>query len=447
MSGRTVVEFWLHYYNTPHFLDQTREMAASFNARHPEYEVVVTGHDFHDLPRVVAEAADRGVAPAVAQIYLTATQEARDMVDTAGQPLFTSVTRAIAGRREILGEAVVLDDVLPRVRDFYTVDGDLASMPTLASTALLYANTTMLAAAGVTSVPSTWAEVAAACKSVAALPDGPEYAITWPNHGWIFQQAIAQQGGLLADHDNGRSGRARTVDLSSPEMLAFVGWWRQLHRDGYFLYTEDMDPSTCWGGTFMAFAEQRAALTVSSSVAAPHLVQAGRDGGFDVVAARLPHNEAAPYVGNLIGGDSLWLTAGLDPAVQDGALAFMQYLNSPRNAADRHRVSGYLPITLSAVDLLEREGWFAQNPHARVGVDQLAASGSSPAARGALFGDFGGMQDVNARAMHDVLLHDADPAERFTQATEEAQRLLDEYNAHCVAADGTRRNPPCLRVS
>jgi hypothetical protein len=32
--------------------------------------------------------------------------------------------------------------------------------------------------------------------------------------------------------------------------------------------------------------------------------------------------------------------------------------------------------------------------------------------------------------MHDVLVADADPAVRFSQATADAQRLLDDYNAH-----------------
>jgi sn-glycerol 3-phosphate transport system substrate-binding protein len=447
MTGKTVVEVWLNYYNTPHFLDQTREQAELFNAAHPEYQVVIEGHDFHDLPRAVALAAERGTPPAVAQIYLTATQEARDMVDAAGKPLFTSVQQAIGGRAEILGEPVVLGDTLPAVSDFYTHDGDFASMPTLASTALFYANMTVLKAAGINTVPRTWEEVEAACKAVTALPDGPPYAITWPNHGWLFQQEIAQQGGLLADRDNGRTGRAQAVDLSSPQMLTYVRWWQQLHRAGYFHYTADTNPTTCWGGTFFAFAEQQVAMTTSSSVAAPYMVQAGKSAGFEVVASRLPYNGAVPYVGSLIGGDSLWLTGGLDDATRDGALAFMQFLNNPRNAADRHKVSGYLPITQASTALLESEGWFDENPHCRVAIEQLSASERSPVSQGALVGDLAGIQEANVQAMHDVLVEGADPVVRFAQATAEAQRILEDYEAHCHGDGEARRSPLCLRVS
>ena len=84
-------------------------------------------------------------------------------------------------------------------------------MPWNTSSTLLYANNTYLDAAGVAEVPETWAEVEAACEAIMALDDAPTGCITWPNHGWFFEQSIAQQGGLLANNDNGRSARADEV--------------------------------------------------------------------------------------------------------------------------------------------------------------------------------------------------------------------------------------------
>jgi sn-glycerol 3-phosphate transport system substrate-binding protein len=62
----------------------------------------------------------------------------------------------------------------------------------------------------------------------------------------------------------------------------------------------------------------------------------------------------------------------------------------------------------------------------------------------ALFGDFAGTQDVMTRAMADVLNHGADPLERFTAATTEAQRLLDDYNTESIASGPC--SPSSLRV-
>jgi sn-glycerol 3-phosphate transport system substrate-binding protein len=336
-------------------------------------------------------------------------------------------------------------------RNYYTYGGELLAMPPLTSTTLLYANTTLLRAAAVAALPRTWDDVTTACKAVTGLADGPAHGITWPNHGWIFQQALAQQGGLLADHGNGRAGRAERVDLASDEMLAFVRWWRELHRDGHYLSTghRAFGPHTgpAWEANFQAFAEQRVAFVLGSSVEAEWMVQAGRRGGFTVAAGRMPYNGETRYAGNLIGGDALWLADGLDQATRDGALAFMQYLLTPHHAAKRHQNTWFIPITGASIDLLEAEGWFHENPHHRVAIDQLAASDGSPAARGALVGDLAGIHGVLTRAMAEVLAGEADPVRRFTQASAAAQRRLDDYNAHCLSTVPGRRGPHRFEVN
>ncbi|KJK58372.1 extracellular solute-binding protein [Saccharothrix sp. ST-888] len=433
MSNRIVIDVVVPQYPfMPYFLDRTRELAAKFMAGHPDYLIRVSGVDWLSVSQAVHDAAQQGTAPTVVQYFYTSAQQARDTRRPDGSPLFTSVERAIAGRTEILGEPVVLGDVAPAARRYYTYDGEVVAMPPLTSTTLLYANTTVLNRAGITEVPQTWAGIEAACRAVAALPDGPAHAITWPNHGWWFQQSAAQQGALLADHDNGRSGRAEQVYLDSDAMLAYVEWWRRLHRAGLYRYHPSrVNTEVDWDANFRAFADQQVAFTLTTSVEAARMAQAGRDGGFAVRACRMPYNEQVPYAGNVIGGDALWLADGLDQETQDGALAFMQYLNTPRTAADRHRETGFIPVTGDAIELLEREGWFEQNPHFRTALDQLAANDGSPAAQGALLGDFAGIQDVMTRAMHDVLVSDVDPRARFTQANAEAQQLLDDYNAAC----------------
>jgi len=422
------IDVWVpHYPIMPFFLDDMQDLARRFGEIHPRYRVDVRGYDYLTLPREVHRAALAGNPPTIAQYFYTCAQEAYDTRTRTGRPLFTSIERAIAGRREILGEPVVLDDIVPAARDYYVFDGAVAAMPPLTSTTLLYANTTLLRAAGLPRVPRTWVEIDEACLALSRLPDGPSHAITWPNHGWMFQQAVAQQGGLLADHDNGRSGPAERVYLASAEMMAYVRWWRRLHQDGHYLYLYD-GRQVDWDANFLAFARQQVAFTLTSSVEAARMVQAGRDGGFTVEASPMPHNDAVARAGDVIGGDSLWLADGLDEASRDGALAFVQFLNNPRNAADRHKQTNFIPVTRGALDLLDGQGWFRDNPHLRVAVDQLDATSGSPASRGALLGNFAGIQEIMTRAMHDVLVGGADPLARFTRATVRAQQLLNEYN-------------------
>lgn len=428
------IEVWLAYYPFPGHDEGFDELAAEFGKAHPGYRVDIRFVNYWTLPAKVAKAVEEGNPPAIAEYYYTSTQQARDAKNKDGTPLYRSVEEAIGGRTEILGEPVVIDGIVAAARDYYSHDGKLFSVPRNTSTALMYANTTLLEAAGITELPRTWAEFSAACAAVAELPDPAIHPSTWAVHGWLFQQAVAQQGGLLADHDNGRSGRAEKVDLASDELLAYVRWWRQLHEKGHYTYTgKEAD----WLGTFKAFATGQVALTFGSSHEANTMVRTGKEAGFEVGVGFLPHNELVPDAGAIIGGDSAFLAAGLDKATEDGALAFLQYLLSPRAAANYHKTGGgWIAVTEPAVDLLDKEGWFAENPHLRVANDQLRAATNTPASRGALLGDFPGIQHVLDEAMIEVLTSGADPVTRFAQATTDAQALLDKYTEEYVNSAG-----------
>lgn len=427
-DNTVTIDVWLAYYPFPGHEDGIEERAEEFARAHPGYRVDVRFVNYWTLPAKVAKAVEEGNPPTIAEYYYTNAQQARDARAKDGTPLYTSVGEAIGGRTEILGVPVVVDDIVPAARDYYSYNGTLFAMPRNTSTALMFANTTLLEKAGISELPRTWEEFDAACAAVAALP-GDAHPSTWPVHGWFFQQAVAQQGGLLTDHDNGRSGRAEKVDLASDELLAYVTWWKQLHDKGHYTYTgKEAD----WLGAAKAFAGGQVAFTFASSHESASMVRAGRQGGFQVVAGSLPHNGRVPNAGAIIGGDAAFLAAGLDKATEDGALAFLQYLTNPANAAGYHKTANWIPITESAVSVLDQEGWFAENPHMRAATNQLHATTNTPASRGALLGDFAGIQHVMDEAMIDVLVSDADPVTRFTQATADAQTLLDDYTENYV---------------
>jgi sn-glycerol 3-phosphate transport system substrate-binding protein len=436
-DGRTVVEvLFADHPVLEGFLDPMRRRAAEFGAAHPGYEVRIstyrywteTGRD--EFIRILA----RGRVPALVDVFFIETQHARDAVAATGGPLFTPVQRALVGRREVLGEPVV-DDFVDTARRYYSYDGELVSMPFSVSTGLLYANMTMLRAAGITEVPQDWDALEAACQAVVRLDGGPSHAIAWAIDGWFFQHVVCQLGGLLVDHDNGRSGQAQKVDLASKELLAWATWWQRLHRDGLYLHT---GVAQDWVGTFDAFIEGRVAFLYNSSVMAEQLVSAGALAGIEVVVDRLPRNGAVPYSGDVLGGDSLWLAAGLSTEVQDGALAFLQYLLNPESAAAWHKSSGFIPVTRGSHRLLEAEGWFAEKPHHLTAPMQLDASDGSPAATGSLAGELSGMHADLVQAMTDVLEQGADPARRFAQATVAAQRRLDDYNTRTAKRHAAR---------
>lgn len=451
MKSRTVIDVWVPDLTFPGWMDRWYQQAADFERRHPEYEVRVSGQDFWTFPLKVAEASAAGNMPALAEYYFYAGQAAYDSLAPDGSPMFASLEKALAGRSEVLGEPVVLHDVIKPLRDYYTYDGDLACMPSVGTTSLIYANKDIMRRAGIDALPRTWREVEEVCDRLAAMKDGPAYPITWSDHGTFFQQALAIQGGLLVDNHNGRRGPATTVDLASNEMLTWVEWWRGLHAKGHYLWTGGIPD---WAGTFKAFADQTAAIRITSSNDVNYMVQAAKANGFDIEVGIFPYPDDIPYVGNAVAGTGIWMANNLDEATQEGALAFLMWLHSPRVAADRHKANSFMPLTHSSFALLEEEGWFAEHPYHRVASEHVLAypdganrsvraTGDVPISEGALIGDFAGNQDVMTRAMGDVL-NGADPVTRFIEATAEAQRRLDDYNAD--RADGGPTSPSSLRV-
>ncbi|QSB05973.1 extracellular solute-binding protein [Natronoglycomyces albus] len=418
------IEVWIAF--TDYRLDWAEAVAEEFEAKHDDLSINVRGFESYEvLFDSMSNAVAQGNPPAIVQYFEAATQDARDEVDEDGDPMFVAIEEAIDGRTEILGEPVVLDDVVDAARNYYSVDGVFESMPWNTSTPLFYSNTDVMDEAGIDSPPETWQELSEACELIDALEDGPRYCVTWPNHGWFVEQAIAMQGGLLADNDNGRTARAESVNLTSPEMLNYLEWIRELAVDGHFYYSGVQDD---WDGPRNAFIAEQTAFTMTSSGDATLVVNDGTDAGFDVEVSRMPYNGDVDYAGNLIGGATLWLTSGLGENTQDGALAFLQFLNNPENAADWHRATGYIPITYASEQLLQEEGWFDEHPYHAVANEQLDAADDSYASAGALVGGFVGIRAEVTQAVEDILVSEAFPEERMDEAQVDAQHILDQYN-------------------
>ncbi len=414
------VDVWIAFQD--YRWDWTKEVAARFNEMFPQYEVVVTGgYSYETVFAQVAVAAEQGQLPAVVQFFEAGTQDARD------SGLFKPIADALGDRTEILGLPVDFDDFVEPVRAYYTLDGKWTSMPWNTSSAIMFSNMNYLRAAGWEKPPATWNEVEQACEAIMALENAPEYCFTWPNHGWFFEQWLAQQDALYVNNGNGREARATEAVFNSEAGVAILQWLDDLYNKGY-LYYSGAQGGDSWSTVDQAYSTQQVAMAAYSSSDTTLYTQMGIEGGFETVASFLPYNDDTGWTGNLIGGATLWLADGLDPAVEEGALAFLVYLTNTENAADWHKITGYIPIRYSAYDLLESEGWFEQWPNQTVAVQQLAQSKVTPATSGALVGGFPAIRNVVTAAIDRVLLSDDDPKAVLDEAVAEANRIIEEYN-------------------
>lgn len=407
--------------------------AESFNRSHPQYEVRVRKVEAHLMPETVVEAIEQGNPPDIAEYYSITTQSALDTRAADGEPMFTPLERAIAGRDKILGEPVLIDDLIPTVRAHYSVGGELVSMPSFVSTNILYANQEMLDRAGIERMPATWEELTEACAAIAALPDGPAHSVSWPNYGWLFHMEIAGQGGLIGNHGNGRLGRATRVRLDSPEVLNYVRWWKQMQDSGYYLATEELHYVTA----MQAFLNKEIAFVVSSTAVGKSTGEAAIEAGIDLTVGHLARHDALSSPGGVPAGGSFFLTAGLSPEKEDGALAFIQHQLNPQHemarVSDTSTPVTSLPMTQTLYALATSGEWPEPFPGFRVATEQVASAKLTPGAAGPLIGNLNGIYTAIHEAIEDVVLNGAEPAERFRTATEQAQAALDRHNEAALA--------------
>lgn len=403
-------------------LDWATEKAAAFNEMFPQYNVTVQGYaNYEELFAATALASEQGSLPAIVQYFEVATQDARD------SGYFKPIAEALGDRTEVNGIQVNMDDFIQPVTAYYTLDGAFTSMPWNTSSAIMFSNMNILGEAGVDAPPATWDEIEAACDAVMALETAPEYCFTFPNHAWFFEQWVAQQGGTLANNDNGRADRATEVTLNTDASVALLTWLDDMAAKGY-LYYSGAQGGNSWATVDQSFLHGQTAMAMYSSSDTAIYTQTGEDNGFEVVASFLPYNDDTGWTGNLIGGASLWLTNGLSPEVEEGALTFLLWFTNTENAAEWHQITGYMPIRQSSVELLESEGWFEENPNFSVAADQIAQSTVTPATSGALMGSFPAIRSIITQAVDTVLLTDEAPADVLTASQEEASTVLEEYN-------------------
>ncbi len=414
------IDVWISFQD--YRLDWAQNVAAEFNAVYPQYEVNITGgYSYETMFAQVAVAAEQGQLPAVVHYFEAATQDARD------SGLFKPIAEALDGRTEINGLPVDLDDYVDPVIAYYTLDGEFTSMPWNTSSAIMFSNMRYLNAAGWDAPPATWNEVDAACEAVMALDDAPEYCWTFPNHGWFFEQWLAQQDALYVNNGNGREDRATEVAFNSEAGVAILQWLSDQYDKGY-LYYSGAQGGESWSTVDQAYSTQQVAMAVYSSSDTTLYTEMGEEGGFETIASFMPYNDETGWTGNLIGGATLWLVDGLEPEVEDGALTFLLYFTNTEYAADWHKVTGYIAIRHSSNELLEAEGYFEENPNQTVAADQLDQSTITPATSGALVGGFPSIRNEVTAAIDRVLLTDEDPAAVLDAAAEASNTIIEEYN-------------------
>ena len=125
----------------------------------------------------------------------------------------------------------------------------------------------------------------------------------------------------------------------------------------------------------------------------------------------------------------MWLSAGHPDEEMRAAADFMNWFTNTENAVRWHKGTGYFPIRKTAVQVLEWENWFEQNPAYRAAFDQLLATKPTKATQGAVIGAFPEVRTIIEQAIEKVLAGEASVDDALAEAKKLADQAIQDYNA------------------
>ena len=415
-TAQTTIEFWYAFSDAPRsgwIDDRIDEFNAQLADQGLDYEV--TGErkgSYRETLEAAALAARQGQAPHLVQLFEVGSQLAVD-----------------SGIFKPIGEVGGIDEsaYIEPVINYYTLGGEVNSIPFNSSSPIIYANQDLMAEAGLDpeDVPETYGELLDACEAGDAAGLDAN-CITFPLHSWMFEQWMSEQNAPLANNGNGRDARATELLLDSEPALRIGQFMADLAENGWYSYTGTLED---WSGSEAIFANQNAMFFITSTADAGNITRAAADNGFSVKTGLLPIPDGVERNGVVIGGASVWLTDGHTTEELEVARDFALYMTNTENMVSWHKLTGYYPVVNDAVDALEAEGWFEEEPNFAVAFEQLLETNANQASAGALLGSFLETRTIIGEALQRIY-NGADVETAMQDANEEANARLAEYNAN-----------------
>lgn len=394
--------------------EEVNALATEFNKTHPDYKIMPVYKGNYEQSLAAGIAAFRsGNAPAILQVYEVGT--ATMMASKAIKPVY-----------EVFQDAGIAFDesqFVPTVSGYYSdaKTGHLLSQPFNSSTPVLYYNKEAFKKAGLNpdEPPKTWQDMAAYTAKLRESGMKCGYASGW--QGWIqIENFSAWHGKPIASKNNGFDGVDAVLEFNQPAQVKHIALLQEMNKRGDFSYLGRKDEST------EKFYNGDCAIITASSGS---LANIRKHAKFDFGVGMMPYDaevEGAPQ-NAIIGGASLWVMAGKDPATYKGVAEFMQFLAKPENAAQWHQKTGYLPITTAAYNLSRESGYYDKNPGADIATRQMLNKPPLAYTKGLRLGNMPQIRTIVDEELESVWSGKKTPQQALDTAVERGNQLLRRF--------------------
>ncbi len=305
-----------------------QELVRDFEAAHPDIRVDVQQIPWTAAHEKLLTAYVGRAIPDVAQLGNTWVCE------------FVALDALAPLDARVAASTVVREaDNFPGIWDTNVIDGTLYGIPWYVDTRVLFYRTDLLAHAGFTTPPTTWAQWRAAMSAVTQQGGTGKYGILMPINEWSQPVILGLQAGspLLADHDT------RSV-FTQPDFARAFTWYVNVFRDGLAPPVSNNEVANVYQefarGTFAMYITGPWNIGEFAHRLPPELQDAW-------ATAPLPGPDAqhAPGV-SLAGGSSLVVFRGSEH--QDAAWQLVEFLSRPEQQIRFFRLTGDLPAHQAA---------------------------------------------------------------------------------------------------
>ncbi len=285
----------------------------------------------------------------------------------------------------------------------------LLSFPFTKSLALMYTNEDALKAAGVTSVPKTWADwEQAVMKATKKDASGKttQYGYAGTTDASYFDAMVLSMGGKLMSADG------KTVAWDGKEGLAVLQMLKRLY-DGGFAYTPT---GFDWQNDF---AQGKLAFTFASSSSRPFIAAAMKTPQNWSVAA--PPQTGTTSPATVMFGANVTVFKST-PQKQLASWIFIKWFSDQANTADWATKSYYMPVRKSAAnDEALKTYWTKTDPQGKQAFDAVPNSIPEPNVRGQQ-----DIRDVLLNMYVSVVTGKATPEQALKDAATKANQILKD---------------------
>lgn len=409
VSAKTQIDFWFSL--SGQLGETVEELVKNFNDSQDEFEVVAFFRGAYAESMTAAIAAYRaGNAPHILQVYEVGTQTM--LLSGAVYPVYQLM--------QDQGITMNWDDFLPAVLSYYTHEGNLYSMPFNSSSPIFFYNKDIFAAAGLDpeKPPTTWQEVEEYSRQIIAS-GAARYGFTtgWPS--WVLLENMhIWHGEPFASLSNGFDGLDASLLINGEFGINHVTALAAWQEEGIFHYGGRGDAAN-W-----IFMNGEAAMMPHSS----GLIGAMKKSDLNWGATQLPHwGEPYPKTNSIIGGATLWVLKGHDSAEYRGVAEFLEFISQPEQQAWWHKRTGYVPVSITASEILEAEGHFEREPYQQVAISQLNYSIPTANTKGIRLGNFVEIRNVLEEELENIFAGKKSVRTGLDDAVKRANDLLAEF--------------------